>query len=430
MIGRGHNDDVRPGVSLLSQEMKENPYPTYAFLRENFPVCKVEPDGIWVAALFDDIRTINNNPTLFSKSICSALYEPDWFPDTCKTKRLIISQDPPEHGKYHSLVNRAFIESAIVHCKPLMQKTADHLLAGFTVGEAKDFTSHFSYPYVGKIIRELLGLGEKQSLAELREWSELEELVTPSKPSDEFIAAFERVIVRQKMVFMGVIEERRQHPQDDFVTGLVNAEVDGEKLSNEYLIGLMCVLVSAGFVTTIQLLNLAMVFLAQNPAQMQLLVDSPERIPDFIEELLRFSPSVLATIRVTTDDASLSGVTIPKGEMVLPLLASANRDALHFDRPEVFNIDRPRRQRHMAFGTGLHFCIGAALSRLELKIALESIVNNFTSFSCPENSQLSWVSSIFVRGVSDLPLTFHRHSAQATDAASNNTKAEKLTEGD
>lgn len=399
--------NIRPGIDLQSPEVQADPYPTYNLMRNHYPVCQVEPDGAWAVSRFEDVRFVFAHPELFSASAADALY--DFEPDVDKREppRLIMSQDPPEHGKYQRLVNKAFLDKATKPLIPLMRDTAQSLLAGFDDGTPLDFVEHFAYPYIGTIIRRLVGLDDRQSLAELRQWVELEERVALPPLDDAYVKAFQAALAKQNHYFMEIMNERRKSPRNDVVTSLVEAKVDGRKLSDEEICGLLCLLVSAGYITTVHMLSHAVILLSRQPDVLAELLASPQLVPAFIEELLRFSPSVLASIRTTTRAVPLAGVEIPAGETVMPLLASANRDPLAFENPDVFDLNRPRIGRHLAFGHGVHTCLGAALARLELRIALETLLGTYTHIACPADEDLVWTDTLFVHGVSEMLVRFH-----------------------
>jgi cytochrome P450 len=154
------------------------------------------------------------------------------------------------------------------------------------------------------------------------------------------------------------------------------------------------------------MLSHSIIFLSKNPEILKELSTTPDRIPTFIEEILRFFPTTLTLLRQTTQDVVIAGVNIPKAALVLPLLASANRDPAHFSDPDIFSLDRKRPKSHFSFGHGIHTCIGAPLARLEMRIALEVLVENFTQIQCPPDKDLLWIDSFFVRGVTALPTTF------------------------
>lgn len=406
MSGKLPEND-RPKISFSDLHMRANPYPTYALLRDHYPVFQIEPDGIWVVSNFKDVKFVLANHKLFSSSATAALYESEWLRDECKTTRLIITQDPPEHDKYSGLVKKLFVGGVIEYLIPLMRNTADLLLNDIQQNRSFDFVDCFAYPFVGTIVRDLMGIGEEQSLLELREWVTLEGSVMPTCPDEDFIAAYEVAILNQKKCFKNIIDKRRNSPKTDLVTHLINSEIDNKKLSEEQIIGLMCLLVQASLFTTVHMLGHAVITLSREPELASQLAASPSLIPNFIEELLRLSPSVLGVIRMTTQDVELSGVRIPNGDLIMPLLAAANRDALYFRDADTLDLYRKRISHHLTFGnSGAHTCIGAALARTELKIALEVLLGRYSKFVCADESQWVWEDSIFVRGVSKLPVRF------------------------
>ena len=394
--------NTRPGIDLQSQD----PFATFTFMREHHPVCQVEPNGLWAISRYQDIKNALAQPLRFSSKALDLFFQADWLSDDCKSTRLIVSQDPPEHKKYHSLLNKAFVNSNIRSLMPLMRKTAKSLIDGFGTTMPVDFMSQFSYPYIGGIISQIVGVGDKQSFVEIREWVEYEEQMSPYRPSDEFIVGCETAIRRQNTYFIEAINERRCQPQDDLLSGLIAARIDHRALTDNELCSLLSLMISAGFTTTVQAINHAIIQLSRRPEIVVQLKASPALIPGFIEELLRHSPPLYAVFRIASCDIELHGVTIPKGEMVLPLLASGNRDPAHFSNPDQFDIFRKNARQHLTFGHGIHICIGAALARLEMHIALECLLDAFSEITCPADHQLDWIESISMRAVSALPVQF------------------------
>lgn len=397
---------LRPDIDLQSRENCINPYPSYEILRRLYPVCQLGPHGVWVVSRLNDVKYVLKNPQLFSSSACNALYDADWFKEEFRNPRLIIAQDPPEHSIYHGLVNKAFVGRVVHNLTPMVRAMAHTLLDRFRYQRKLDFMAHFAYPYTGKIVRRLVGIDDKQSLAELREWVDLEEAGSPIRPSDEYIARFEATVARQNQYFIDTIEARRREPKDDITSALVAAEVNGSALTNKELCSILGLLVVAGFVTTVQMLNHAIIQLSQRPALMAQLASQQQLIPDFIEELLRHSSAVHAIYRTATRDVTIGGVEIPAGALVMPLLASANRDPGQFLNPDEFLLHRNPRIKHMSFGHGPHICIGAALARLELTIALETLLSTYSCIDIGPVDQLDWKDSVYIHGVSSLPVVF------------------------
>jgi len=398
---------VYSDFNLHDDAFQIDPYPIYEQLRLK-PICKVMPEDMWVVSRYVDVKQVLSNPAAFSSKALDILYDSDWLSGECRNPRLIASQDPPQHGQYRGVVNRAFINSAIEYLIPLMKSTAEKLAVKFESSDSINFMEEFAYPYIGTVITHIVGVGDKQELADFREWVALEEGVSLSKPSAEYIKAFERATLRQSKYFLQAAQERRVKPQADLVTHLVNAQVNGEKLKDKELCSILSLLVAAGFVTTIQMLNHGIMIFSQRPDLVADLKQSPELIPQFVEELLRFRPTTISTVRLATRPVEINGVTIPKGDLVLALLSSAGRDPERFDDPNTFNLHRRGVKQHMSFGHGIHTCVGAPLARLELKIAFEVLLKKFSSFDCPPDKDLRWLDSVFLRGVRELPVYFSK----------------------
>lgn len=398
------DDCTCPEIDLLSEEVKADPYPTYAKLREQAPVCRISRFGAWAVTRYEDVKYVLDKPKIFSAAAANELYNSRSPDEESAPPRLIASQDPPEHDKYHALVNKAFLDSATAPLVPLMHEMVRSLLQNFEA-ERADFIKGFAYPYVGTIIGKIVGLEDAvQDTEELHAWLALEERISLPPVDEDYKLAFAAAVERQNRYFTEIMTERRKRPQKDLVTHLVNAEVDGRKLTDDEVCDLLRLIVSAGYVTTVPVLGNAVLLLSQRPDLIAALRESPQSIPAFGEELLRFSPSVLATVRGTTRAVEIAGIEIPANEIVMPILASANRDPRAFPDPDSFDFTRPRVGRHLAFGYGVHTCLGAALARLELRVVLEELLNAYTHIDCPSSEELTRLHTLFVRGISELPV--------------------------
>jgi|GEM_PF-968674 len=396
-------------IDFNDSNFRKNPYPIYEYMRKFDPVCQVKPDDMWAVSRASDIEFILSSPEIFSSTGIDLAYDSKWLKTECRVPRPVIAQDPPEHRQYRKIINGAFASQAMQSMAPLMESIAQSLTPNLIKETPVDFVEQFAYPYIAEIMRNIVGLNDEQSLAEIKEWIELEEQITFKQPSQDFIDAYEAVTIRQHNYYLKVFEKRLKDPKDDLVTELINAEVNNKKLSDKQLFGLMSLIMSAGFSTGVQMLNNGVIFLSRNPHVLEQLAADISLVPDFVEELLRFSPSGSCTMRITTQAVEMAGITIPKGEMVMALLASANRDPERFNDPNRFDVHRSDLKRHMTFGYGIHSCVGAALARLELTVAFETLVKNFSRFDCPPDDNLAWEKSFFVQGVSELPTTCHQH---------------------
>lgn len=409
------HDEGRSGIDFYYSGFKANPYKTYEYMRRFRPVCMVRPDDMWAISRAADVEYVLSNPKIFSSTGINLAYDSEWLSKKCRTPRLILAQDPPDHRKYRQIIADVFSRESVESLAPLMRGAAQCRLVNFSGSSPVDFVQQFAYPYIGKIMRHLIGLNKTQTFEEIKQWIELEEQVTFGRPSEEFVKAYEAITLKQHKFYLDVFKDRRKNPQDDLVTVLVNAEVDNQKLSDKELYGIMSLIVSAGFSTGVQMLNNGIILLSRRPELVAQLIKSPDLIPAFVEELLRFSPSGIGTMRITTESVVLANITIPKGEMVMALVASANRDPHRFPNPDDFDLFRSNAKRHMTFGHGIHNCIGAALARLELKVAFEVLLEEFNTFSCPPHEDLVWEESFFVHGVSELPVQFSKTNIQVKE---------------
>ncbi|TQV69864.1 cytochrome P450 [Exilibacterium tricleocarpae] len=393
-------------VDLLSKQNLINPFPDYKLLREHYPVCRVEPNRFWAVSRFEDVRFMLKRHDLFSCSAYSDMFQADWLSEDCKSDRFIATLDPPEHTQRHALVNKAFVGRVINAQIPHMKKAAEDLIPALRAKGEVDFLEYFSYPYVGGFLGRIIGTGDVQGLKDMRRWMQMEELLTLRRPSDEFIAEYEYLLRKHRAQFTKIIEHKRENPENDLVTALIQAEIDGEKLTGRMLRDALEIFVAAGFQTPVQMLCACIIQLSRRPELLAELRQSPELIPAFIEEAMRFAPSLHGALRRTRSDVEIAGVTIPEGEYVIALLAAANRDPAQFPDPDSFQLSRPNVKTHLAFGYGAHICIGEALARLQIKIALETLLENFSHISCPPEDQINWAPAIFVRGLLTLPTRF------------------------
>ena len=395
-------------IDFCDGVVRANPYKIYEHLRKFSPVCKVKPDDMWAVSRASDVEFILSHSELFSSTGIDLAYNSKWLKPECRVPRPVIAQDPPDHRQYRKIINGAFASQAMQSMASPIKSIARTLIPNLVKNSPIDFTQQFAYPYIAEIMRNIVGLNDEQSLPEIKEWVELEEQVTFKKPSQQFIDAYETVTIRQHGYFSKIFEERLKRPKNDLVTELVNTKVEGKKLSCKQLFGLMSLIMSAGFSTTVQMLNNGVILLSRRPQLIKQLADDLSLVPAFVEELLRFNPSGSCTMRITTQPVVLAGIAIPEGEVVMALLASANRDPDRFSHPDKFDLHRPNPRRHMAFGYGIHSCVGAVLARLELTVAFETLIENFTKFDCPKDEKLAWEKSFFVHGVSELPTRFHQ----------------------
>ena len=404
-------DRYRPGITLSSLA-DQDPYPTYASLRENHPICQLEPDGVWAVSRYEDVCSALRQPKSFSSTGVKALLAPDWLCRECKRDLFILTMDPPEHRRYRSLLENAFSKRAVESLEQFLREAIQRQLNAISTDERVDFLTRVAFPYIRDVMDHVLGIKGYDNIEELHRWLRLVGRISVTRPDDDYIHELEDAIHAQYSRLDSVIRERRDNPTDDLTSDLVNAEVGGRRLSDHSLRNLLDLLIEAGFHTSLQMLCLAVLHLSRHPHVLDALNADHDLIPDYIEELLRYSSTAPAVLRKAKEKVSLSDVDIPKGATVLLLLAAANRDPGVFENPDEFIIGRKNIKRHIAFGYGPHVCIGAALARLEIKVALEAIVDAFDEISCPPDRDLAWSHSPMVRGIEELPAVFSRNKGR------------------
>lgn len=396
----------QPKIDFLDQKHLANPFPNYKILQDHYPVCKLNSSGLWVVSRYDDVLFCFSHPEIFSSSGFEHLLKPDWLKKECWLDNFILSQDPPEHTYNHRLVNRAFIKRKIDKQVPYMRKLIKNLISKARKRSEICFMKDFAAPFSASIILRLIGFETKQSFEELYHWARCIERLGPAEPDKASIREIEFAISRQNNNFNEVIERRRKNPRDDLISVLVEAEKDGSLFSNADIRNALTLLIAAGFHSVTNGLSRIIRYISRDHGLHQLLAKMPQLIPSFIEEMLRYDGPVHSVIRYTKKAISLSDVEIPSGEMVQLLIASANRDPRHYVNSDLFDMSRKNPKDHFAFGYGVHTCIGAALARLELKVALEEILTSFDSINCPPDSHLKWVTSVTNNSFEELPVQF------------------------
>lgn len=393
--------------NLVSREFKANPFPFYARLRAEQPVCHVDialAPGIreaWLVTRYDDVVAVLKD-SRFAKNRENAATKP-WLPEFVKPlERNMLDLDEPDHGRLRTLVHKAFTPVMVERLQPRIHQIADQLLDAIEPKRAMDLVRDFALPLPLTVIVELLGIPTRDQ-GRFHVWSKAA-LRPPSLfntlralPS---IWAFMRYLRR-------LFRDLLVTPREGLLTALVRVEEAGDRLSEDELLAMAVLLVIAGHETTVNLIATGTLALLEHPEQMERLRGNPALIGSAIEELLRFcNPLETATMRFAREDVSISGITVPRGALVLAVLASANRDEKQFDRADELDLAR-QNNRHVAFGLGTHFCLGAPLARLEGQIAINTLVRRLTKLqlAVPVRT-LRWRATPVLRGLESLPVRF------------------------
>lgn len=402
--------------NILAPEAVENPYPLFAELRANAPVCQVEPHGHWAVSRYDDVAYVLKHPELFSST--GILTARQQFVDERLRDGLVIgdvnliASDPPVHTQLRKLISGAFTPKAIARLEERVLAITTEYIDRIIGKDTFDMMADLAVPLPVTVIAEMLGV-DPALRADFKRWSD-DSINIPQgtrKLGDEEVERILRSRREMRAYFRTMVAERKRNPGEDLISDLIRGEVEYGVLSDDDLLGMVVLLLIAGNETTTNLIGNGTLALLENPGEFRRLRENPSLIPSFIEEALRYYGPVRMLTRKATQDVTLSGVTIPKGAVVLPLIGSANRDSSHFRDPDRFDITR-EQGGHVGFGYGIHFCVGAPLSRVEGKIAFGEIVRRLPPFS-REPGSLVWGESPNLRGLRALPLRFERSAAAA-----------------
>ncbi|AUX20901.1 cytochrome P450 [Sorangium cellulosum] len=392
---------MRHRMDVLAPQVRANPYPHYAELRRDNPVCQVDPGGMWAVSRYADVLFVLKSPEIFSSQGFKAAWQPPWVGYNPLANSM-LALDPPEHTRMRALIHRAFGARTVARLEPRVRAVAEELADGLAGGEV-DFIDALAMPLPAFVIGEVLGL-DGGLRARFKRWADDILSVTPD-PEPPAHAGRIRTTIAELTGYLGeVVAARRRAPADDTVSDLIRAELDGQALTDTEIIDFLVLLLLGGLETTTHLLGNALRFLAEHPEMMRRLCAAPDLVPLFVEEALRHDGPSQSVPRLTTREVSLAGVTLPRGAPVLALVASANRDERQFPDPDRFDLHRGSHGG-LQFGHGIHFCIGAALARMEARAALEALVARFRRVERGPG-EILYNSTLTVRGPVALPLRF------------------------
>ena len=382
-------------VNLFSTEIRRDPYPLYDRLRTSSPLLRVPPPfDAWMIFDYEGVKRALNDHETFSSRVPA----PQWF----------IFFDAPAHTKLRALVSQAFTPRMVANLDRSIRELSSQLLDQIIECGEMDLPNDFSAPLAMQVIAGIIGIPQTE-WARYKQWSDVILKLSYARSGGEeaecALRDFTKVTVEMDAYLSDMIQQRRNRPRDDLLTRLMAAEVNGEKLSPPEILGFFQLLIVAGQETTTNLISNAVLCLLEAPDQIARLREAPHLVPTAIEEVLRYRSPVQWTMRTPRRDVEMHGQVIPAGQLVLAMIGSANRDPHVFSDAESFNISRDPNP-HVGFGHGIHFCLGAALARLESKIALSDLLKRFQNFELATDQPWQPREALNVHGPASLPIRF------------------------
>lgn len=392
-----------------SNEMiRRNPFPLYEALQEHDPVHWSPGIRSWIITRYDDVRQVALSPTMSSdrlrpfyeaqrddrREILSGVmrYLNEW----------LVFKAPPEHTRLRKMMNGVFSMPMIQSMAPQIRRIVDDLYAQVPRGQPFDFMQDVAVLLPAFVILDMMGV-PRSDFHMIKAWSDdLRLFIGTSRADEDKYRKARSGADQMSAYFRAVIAQRRTQPGDDVVTKMLLAKDDQGGLTEDELVAMCMLVLFGGHETTTNLLGSAVVALMDNPDQLQLLRDRPELIDSAVEEFLRYDGPSNSIARVVAVDHELHGKSLKTGDRVFAMINAANRDPRRFERPHALDIQRSPN-RHLTFGQGLHFCLGAPLARMEAKVCLGALVSGFSSMR-PGPGEVHWLDALVMRGPSNLPL--------------------------
>jgi len=389
----------------MAPEFMADPYPTYHRLRTEDPVHH-SPLGFWVLTRYVDVIATLRDPRLIKEPIAAFVAARFGMAVPPGIGLSMLDRDPPDHTRLRGLVSKAFTPKALESLRPHIQHIVDGLLDAAEGRGEMDLIEQFAYPLPVRVICEMLGVPVADH-ERFKHWG-----LDIARGLDAIMLPPDSEVARRSMhgrqalagYFRELIAERRAAPREDMLSALIAAEEAGDKLNEDELLATCLLLLVAGHETTVNLIGNGSLALLRHPAELRKLHENPGLVTTAVEELLRFDGPVQRTARIPSEDIKIGDVTIPKGEMVMPFLGAADRDPAQFSDPDRLDITRTDN-RHIAFGMGIHFCLGAPLARMEGQIAINTMLRRLPKLALATDRP-EYRESLTLRGLKALPVSF------------------------
>ncbi|MGN6441146.1 MAG: cytochrome P450 [Arthrobacter sp.] len=375
-----------------------DPFPHYERMRAAAPVFHDEQSGSWHVFRYDDVQRVLSEHATFSSRMGGDA--PSGSGQLFASS--LITADPPRHRQLRSLVTQAFTPKAVDALAPRISALTNELVDGIVAhGGSADLIQDLAYPLPVIVISELMGI-PAQDRERFKHWSDTIVSQTRTGPGS---GSQDTTTSEMVEYFLALIDQRRSRPGEDLISSLLSAEIEGQKLSVPELLGFCALLLVAGNETTTNLIGNAVLCLSESPGTLDRLLKEPALLPQTLEEVLRFRSPVQSMYRVSVAETEVGGERIPAGAPIVAWIGSANRDERQFERAAEFDVDRSPN-RHVAFGHGIHFCLGAPLARLEARIALEALLARLPGLSVAPGAHLERMESTIVYGLKAVPITW------------------------
>ena len=386
----------------------QNPYERYDHLPSVDPVHWSEGSQVWVLTRYQDVMDALRDPRLSSTSF-SALIQEAGGGQNVKTLEqtfmaMMIFRDPPDHTRLRSLANKAFTPGVLERIRSQVQDSADLLLNDVRKKGSMEVISELAYPLPALVISEVLGVADRDR-EKFKKWSDdLATLAGHMRDARENAGPASQSLAELIEFLRETVAERRAEPKDDLLSALVTAEDQNDSFTEDELYSMCVLLIFAGHVTTTNLIGNGILALLQNPSQLELLRNTPSLLESAVEEIIRYTGPVQAISRTALESYKIGDKQIREGDRLSLNLAAANRDPARFNNADRFEIERSEG-RHVGFGFGIHFCLGAALARMEGQAAIGAVVRRLPDLRLGEQ-ELEWRPNPVLRSLTELPVTF------------------------
>ena len=388
----------------------QDPFPLYAWLRDHDPLHWSASLNAWVVTRWADVLDIFNQPRTFSADRFRKVDER--YASRRPTVRAVadvlghwlVFRDPPDHDRLRGLLQASFTPKQLASSRDRIQATVDALLDRVVARGTMDFIRELAFPLPAMVIAGLMG-APAEDLDRIKTWSDrLASYLGGATDERDNFAEASAGVAGLADYFGALLREHERRPRDDLMTLLLRAEHEGEHLTHDEVVANCILLLFAGHETTTNLIGNGLFHLLRHPDQAALVRDDPRLLHGAVEELLRYDGPVPATMKIATEDVPWHGKTIRRGDMVVPFLASANRDPSQFAAPDTLDVRR-HNERHVAFAWGIHFCLGAWLARLEARVVLATVLRRLPGLALGAATP-RWKPMIFLRGLEALPLSW------------------------